>query len=65
MSPREATITKYTPEEKEFFSNNWLIKESHKFCLPQILILLLSDNIIFLRSFYGLWILLRSGGKSG
>ena len=54
MSPREATITKYTPEEKEFFSNHWLIKESHKFCLPQILILLLSDNIIFLRSFYGL-----------
>ena len=65
MSPKEATISKYKLTEKGFISNNWLIKKSHKFCLPQILILLLSDNIIFLRSFYGLWILLRSGGKSG
>ena len=65
MSPKEATMSKYKLTEKGFISNNWLIKKSHKFCLPQILILLLSDNIIFLRSFYGLWILLRSGGKSG
>ena len=47
MSPKEATMSKYKLTEKGFISNNWLIKKSHKFCLPQILILLLSDNIIF------------------
>ena len=34
MSPKEATISKYTLGEKEFISNNWLIKESHNSVSP-------------------------------